>query len=437
MTTRGRIAALLVAGLALSIPAARARAAGAEARVLTLDEALAIARTRNRNLAVERARLAQAQTNLAAAWALLLPTVAAQGRYTRNYTEFNFVAPAGPILIQPVNQLDLGGSFQAPLVVPAAYSGLQSVKSGIAASEAAREANESSILLAVAQTFYAAAGADGAVAARRSSIEVAKATLASARTRFSAGTVTKVDVDRAELALVRAEQAERDAKQGRAQTYRTLATLIQLSDSEPFIVQVPEQPPPAIDAASLDLQSALKLRPEVRAYQLQLQSAEEHARSLAWRWAPSLSAFGNARKFNYDNFARDRYSWAVGVSLDWTLYDGGNRDAQRNLANAQAAEAQAQAGVVADNIRDDIANSRTLLETKQHAVNAATRSLELARETIELVRTQYEAGTVTQVDLLQAQDSVVSAQLALLQARFDVAVADVQLRHAAGTFPPK
>ena len=39
------------------------------------------------------------------------------------------------------------------------------------------------------------------------------------------------------------------------------------------------------------------------------------------------------------------------------------------------------------------------------------------------MRTQYEAGSVTQVDLLQAQDSLVAAQEALAQAHFDVAVA--------------
>ena len=64
--------------------------------------------------------------------------------------------------------------------------------------------------------------------ARRSSIEVARATLKNAQTRLSAGTVTKVDVDRAELAVLRAEQMEREARHGREQAYRGLATLIQI-----------------------------------------------------------------------------------------------------------------------------------------------------------------------------------------------------------------
>ena len=41
----------------------------------------------------------------------------------------------------------------------------------------------------------------------------------------------------------------------------------------------------------------------------------------------------------------------------------------------------------------------------------------------------------TQLDLLQAQDTLVLSEVSLAQARFDVALADLELRRAAGTFP--
>jgi multidrug efflux system outer membrane protein len=186
-----------------------------------------------------------------------------------------------------------------------------------------------------------------------------------------------------------------------------------------------------------DLQLALHLRPEFRALEETAKAAEEESDARAWLWAPTLSAFGNARKFNYDNFNRDRHSWAVGLQLDWVIYDGGGRDASRHLADAQREEADARAAVLADNIRDDLATGRSLVDTKRQGVFAATRGVELAKETIDLVRTQYEAGTVTQVDLLGAQDALVGAQEALAQSRFDLAVADLTLRKTAGTFPPR
>jgi outer membrane protein TolC len=433
----------LVVALSLTAAAVPARAATvAVERELTLDDALALAKKRNKSLVAERARVAQAQTNLSSAWARLLPTIAAQGKYTRNYHDFVFctalntmtgICEGGTLTIQPVNQLDGVISFSAPLIVPAAYPGLQSVKAGVSASEANFDASETQLLFGVAQAFYAAGIADEVLVARHSSIEVTRATLKNAQTRLAAGTVTKVDVDRAELAVLRAEQLEREAIHGREQAYRGLGTLIQVDG--PFRVKTGASITVTPPAQNLD--TALKLRPEFRALELSARAADLQATTDAWRWSPSISGFGNARKFNYQNFNRDDFSWAVGVQLDWVLYDGGARDADRHMANAQHEEYQARAEVVRDSVRDDLATGRSLVETKLQAVGAASRSVELAQETIDLVRTQYEAGTVTQVDLLQAQDGLVGAQESLAQARFDLAVADLTLRRTAGTFPPR
>jgi outer membrane protein TolC len=409
--------------------------------ILTLDQALTMARKRSRSLAVERARLAQAQTNIDQAWAALFPTIAAQGKYTHN--DFKDVAvPFGPIdpatmqptniVIQPQEQLDAAINVSMPLIAPPAYPALDAVKSSVRAAEANFDVSEAQVLFSVAQTYYAAAIADEVIIARRSSVDVARATLENARTRFSAGAVTKVDVDRAELAHMRAEQQQREAQTAREQTYRTLATLIQAG--APFTVTTPPAAP-KLDAESLDV--ALHLRPEFRALEETTRSAEAQRRAYGWRWAPTVSAFGLARRFNYQNFARNDYTWAVGAQLDWVIYDGGTRDAQRHLAAAQADEAVARAEVLRDNIGDDLFNGRRSLETKQRAAETAERSVGLARETLDLVRTQYEAGTVTQVDLLQAQDGLVAVQESLAQAHFDVAIADLTLRRTAGTFPGK
>lgn len=411
--------------------------AEAPAGVLTLDQALGIARKANRSLVVERAHLAQARTNLEMAWAALFPTVAAQGRYTRNNIEAAFDlggengAPPVHLTIQPKNQLDGTISATLPLIAPPAYAALEAVKSSVQASEADYQTSLSNVLLSVAQAYYAAGISDEVVSARQSSIEVARVTLQNAQTRFATGAVTRVDVDRAELAVVRAEQAVREARFGSEQAYRALSTLLQAN--QPFKVAMPLSP--TIKDEPFDLESALRLRPEFRSLDLGVRSLSEQARAYGWRWSPTLSAFGNARLFNYDTFALQRHSWAVGLQLDWVLYDGGIRDAQRHAAAAQARELAARKDVFRDAVRDDLANNRGLLETKRQAQSAAERQVDLAGETLELVRTQYEAGNAAQIDLLQAQDGLTAAKEALAQAHYQVAVTELGLRHAAGTFP--
>jgi outer membrane protein TolC len=403
---------------------------------LTFEEAIEMARKNNRAVRADRAQLAAAQTATETAWSALLPNLSAQGKYTRNYTKVEF--PAGafgptPFLLQPLDQWDGALNASTPLLAPAAWAGLASVNANVASAEATFHAQEAQLLVNVGQAFLAAAGTDELVEARHSSLIVARATLKDAEVRLSAGTVTKVDVDRAQVAVVRAEQQEREALTARERAYRALGTLVQTNKPFKVSTNFPSAPMPD----SNDVKLALRLRPEFLALEETVRSVEQESNARAWLWAPTVSAFGNARIFNYDNFHLDRHSWAVGAQLDWLLFDGGTRDAARHQANARAVAAREQAALFADQVRDGMADSSADLRTKQQAVEAAQRAAALSGESLDLIRTQYEAGTATQLDLLQAQDTVIASNIALVQAHFDVAAADLTLRYAAGTFPPK
>jgi outer membrane protein TolC len=403
---------------------------------LSFEQAIALARKNNRDIKVDRAQLTAAQTATETAWSSLLPTISAQGKYTRNYVQVEF--PPGafgpkPFLLQPLDQWDGFVNGSTPLLAPAAWAGLKSVKANVAAAEATFQAQEATLLVNVGEAFLAAAGDDELVEAQHSSLVVAQATLRDAQVRLAAGSVTKVDVDRAQYAVIRAEQTERETITNRNQAYRTLSTLTQTNMRFRVSTNFPTSPMPDPN----DVQMALKLRPEFRAYEQQVKSAEQESNARAWQWAPTLSAFGNFHRFNYDNFHLDDYSWAFGAQLDWLLYDGGSRDAARHQANARAAAAREQSAAFADRVRDSLVNDSAFLRTKQEGVRAAQQAVALSTESLDLIRTQYAAGTATQLDLLQAQDALVAANVALVQARFAVAAADLAFRYSAGTFPPK
>jgi len=404
--------------------------------LLSFEQAIEVARKNNRSIKVDRAQLAAAQTASETAWSALLPNIAAQGKYTRNYTKVEF--PAGafgptPFLLQPLDQWDGSISGSTPLIAPAAWAALKSVNANVASAEANFAAQEAELLVTVGESFLSAAGTDELVEARTSSLAVARATLRDAQVRLSAGTVTKVDVDRAQYAVIRAEQQARESVTARDRAYRTLANLLQTNKPFKVSTSFPSSPMPDPN----DVKTALHLRPEFRAFEETMKSADQEADARAWLWAPVLSAFGNARIFNYDNFHLDRHSWAAGAQLDWQLFDGGSRDAARHQANARATAAREQAAAFSDQVRDDLANGSADLRTKQQGVEAAQQAVTLSQESLDLIRTQYTAGTATQLDLLEAQDALIGANISLVQARFDVAAADLTFRYAAGTFPPK
>jgi outer membrane protein TolC len=466
MANRYRSSALV--GVLILMAAGRA---GAD-RNITLDDALAMARGHNRDLRGARERIVEADAGVAQAWAALLPTVSAQGKYTRNYKEVDFDVNSllGPtfdvanaiakttdnaaeaamindvvardqgalqgtplVVIQKLNELDGVVSASVPLVSPPSYYGLSAARHSRDATGASYQVTEATVLLSVAQAYFAAAGTDELVRARQDAVKVATETFDVAKARVAAELANQVESTRAETALVRAQQDLTEAENSRGAAYRALATLI--GTHEPITVQAVAALPAEPGAFDALVGEARSRRPEITAERETIAAAEANARAGAWRWSPVLSAFGFLRGQNYTGFSGDKYAWGVGLQLDWLIYDGGVRDAQRHIAEAQRREAEARLELLADTVSDEVANARGSLDTKRKGVGAAQRAVELARETLRLVRAQYEAGTSRQLDVLQAQDTLVGAEVSLAQAHFDVGLADLQLRRASGEFP--
>jgi outer membrane protein TolC len=418
------------------------------ARPLTLDDALARARAKNRDLRAARARLDQSRTGIEQARAALLPTVAAQGKYTHNNKEVELTLPTGgaPIVITKGEQLDFALTGTVPLVSLPAYSSLSAARSTQRANDARYAATEADILLTVAQAYFAAAGADQLVTARAHAVEIAEKTSADAQARVAADMANQVDVMRAETALVRAKQARVEADNTRASAYRALATLVD-ADAATLVLAPPAATAATVataattdagaDTAAVDslVILARASRPELAAERATIAAASSSARAAGFRWLPSLSAFGSLRAFNYEGFSGDKYAWSVGLELDWVIFDGGIRDAQRHAATAQRREAEARLDELDDQVADEVADARGSLATKRSAVDAAQQALDLATETLRLVRAQYEAGAVRQLDVLAAQDTLVDAEVGVVQANYELQLADLQLRRVTGAFP--
>ncbi len=450
MSKRSRIMGAAAVATMLSGPLAMAQApqpevarqVDAPARTMSIGEALSIAHRNNRDLAQAKARIAQAHAGVLQAWVALLPQVAAQGKYTHNYKEVKLdfgpeAAAAGlpttPIVIQKGEQLDASLTATVPLVVPSAYQALKAAQALEDSSRANDDVTDATVLYTTAQTYYACAGADEVVAARKHAVVLETKALDNAKARLEAGVVNRVEVTRAELQLVRARQAVLEAQDAAAQSYRALGTIMNVHDA----IQVVGSDEPSAQTAEIDALTAqaLSQRPEFPALQKTITSYELQEKSNLWKWAPTLSAFGNARLFNYAGFSGDKYSWAIGLQLDWVLYDGGLRDGQRKLALAQRQEQEAKLDLLRDQVRDDVYNADRNVRTKRSALDTAKRSVQLSKETLDLVQVQHDAGTATQLDLLQAQDNLVSAEVALAQARFDLSLGALSLERLSGAFP--
>lgn len=172
-------------------------------------------------------------------------------------------------------------------------------------------------------------------------------------------------------------------KEARDQAYRALATVLDLREG--FTVAPPADPRETRTLPADAREQALRSRPGERV-SLQLEAADAQIDAALWRWAPTISAFGNARVLTYKGLlGRPVLVGVVGAQLDWTIYDAGLRDAQRHQLAAQRSELDLRLAALHDTVSDDIANAAGAVETPRRALETAKRSVELSTETLALV----------------------------------------------------
>lgn len=333
--------------------------------------------------------------------------------------------------IVPRLQIDGILALNMPLIVPAAYPALKGAKTSYRAQEAQLKVTEAQVLSTVAVAYYAAAGTEELLLARRHAIEVAQKTLDNEKIRLAAGVINRVAVTRAELAAIQAEQRLREAIDARASAYRTLATLLG-QPAGSFKVVPGQQASVEQPAQETLVEHALSARPELLSLRLSRDALGSQVTSQWLRYSPTLSLFGNVRLTNATGFAGRVDSASIGLQLDWLIFDGFARDAQRHAFFAQKRDAELRLSQLRDTISDEVISGRRTVETRKQGLVTADRSVGMARDTLELVRSQYQAGTATQLDLLSAQDTLIQTEVGLAQARFDLSLSVLNLKRLTG-----
>ncbi len=149
-----------------------------------------------------------------------------------------------------------------------------------------------------------------------------------------------------------------------------------------------------------------------------------------------LSGQGAYNDENIDtSIPQNDNSWAIALEVTETLYAGGRVGA--NIAASRAAREAALADLRAT-MADELLRVRVgfldaLLAREQ--INVQQENVRLLEERLQQVRHRFEAGTVSNFDLLRAEVALANARPDLIEARsaFDIALANLKL--AMGTGP--
>ena len=398
-----------------------------------LEMFLAGARERNPDELEARAAVLEQQGQALSALGRVLPGVAANGSYTRNqYSSAITLAqlghPAQTVTLLPRDQWDGSATLTVPLVD---LAGLRRVS---AANESARsaayrlDATWLQVQGLVAQEYYQLVADLALVAASRAALDVSREGLALARARLRAGAAGVLEVDRARADV---EQQFQQLAAAELQVTLTARALDSASNVQPDVSGVV----PLIDDLHPEPElssflNAVAALPSVAAAAASTHAAAMEADARRLALVPSIAGTFTGTGTNTPGFIGHDWSYRAALTATWSfdLTRIGDIKAQDAAVDATWARELRAALAARDAIHREwntvtagIARSRSARAGREAAFHAA-----------EQARERYRAGTITQLDLLQAQRDAFNSEVSRIQADADLINARVQLRLSAG-----
>ncbi|MEX2453766.1 MAG: TolC family outer membrane protein [Rhodospirillaceae bacterium] len=413
----------------IAVPLFAAAAGLGPAGAQSLEDTLVKAYQNNPALKAERARLRATDEGVPQALSSWRPTVSMSGSYGQAWRDStnsqagktsDVTNPATASLTVTQN-LYRGGRTEAAV---------EQAERNVEADRARLGATEQTVLLGAA-TAYANVVRDQAVLELNINNErVLQRQLEATGDRFSVGELTRTDVSQAEsrLALARATRISAEGS---------------LTDSRANYENIVGERPPVLEAASplTDLPATLEdAVSEARSGNFTVLAArftESAARSnvdlITGELLPTLSVEGQV---GTSHEATNRFSESDSASIiarvSVPLYASGSVSSRVREAKEVVAQRRDEYNQAIRDAIEGVTNAWQVLETAQAQIRAFAAAVSSTRIALDGVREEANVGSRTVLDVLDAEQEQLDAQVGLVRAQCDELVATFQLRQAIG-----
>ncbi|HKU00632.1 MAG TPA: efflux transporter outer membrane subunit [Paraburkholderia sp.] len=385
----------------------------------------------NPNIAAALARHDEADALTAQARSALLPTIGMDAQVDRErQSALRPLRSAGQPNVYDSNTLDVGIGYDLDLWGKVRNE----VKAG-EASSVASEADLASLQLSLqaklATTWFNLLGLDQQSKLLTDTIATYRRALELTESRQRGGIASSLDVSRAQNQLAAAQASWDDVSARRALYEHAIATLVGVPASE-FNV-APDTIRPHLPNLPAGLPSALlQRRPDIAAAERRVAAANAQIGVAKAAFYPDLS-LGLDGGFQSDTFspwiAAPNEMWSIGPELMMTIFDGGRREAIVRGARAKLAENGADYKATVLNAFQQVEDNLALLHHLGDEAQREDEALTAAQRTLMLSMSQYRDGVVNYLDVVTAQTTELSTQIASLELdtrRLDATVGLIQ-----------
>ncbi|AYC18547.1 Outer membrane protein OprM [Dickeya dianthicola] len=408
-----------------------------------LTRFVTLAQEQNLDLAQASARVIQARAGLGAANAALLPSGNISGQASRAYQSVE--TPLGKVLNSTPGfdrygnayEADLGASWELDV-----FGGLRRGREAALAEYQASEAGVAATRLAVAaQTadiYITIRGLQARLNVARRQVQTQQDLLATINRLYDKGLAAELQVRQAEGALAQV-QASVPVLQTALDT--AMNALDVMLGSAPGTNRAVLAEASAIPAAPQITATGtpgelLRRRPDLIVAERRLAASNARIGVAIAEYYPKFSLsglLGSATTVSGSNLFTSGASQSSGViGLRWRLFDFGRINAQINQAKGQEAETLAAYRLAVLRATEDVENAFSALVNNEEQAHVLTQGVDSLSRARDAAFAAYQHGTLSLIEVLQADESMLRASDARLQAQAESARAAVAAFKALG-----
>ena len=298
-------------------------------------------------------------------------------------------------------------------------------------------------LLSTRLAYYDVLLAAQQIVVNEASVELLTKELEDQQRRYNAGTVPHFNVLRAEVALANERPALIQARNNYRIAKNNLANLLGYNLPRDIWEDIPlnltdklDDRPYQIDLPQA-IEQALANRTELAALRKEEALQRENVIAAKSGYKPTFQIFAGYSWYNAQftppiEITHDLYGWNAGAQLSWDLFDG-------MLTRGKVVQARA----LQDKSRTDVEDKGRQIELEvrtaysqfieaQQVLDSQKTVQAEAEEALREAQARADAGTGTQLDVLDAQTSLTQARTTEVQALHDYAAARARLERAIG-----
>ncbi|MGK9165224.1 efflux transporter outer membrane subunit [Inquilinus limosus] len=389
----------------------------------TLNRLVAEALKANPDIQSAQAALRQAQENVAAEQGFLLPTISASGSGERAQSNTTVSTGTGSRTVTSVYNL-YNASVDVSYDLDVFGGTRRNIESLQATADYQRFQLEASYLTISSNVVTAAiqeASLRAQIAATEEIIRTERAYLAILQQQFTLGGISQADVAAQQATVAQDEALLPPLQKQLAQQRNQLAVYlgrfpseISGDDFELSSLTLPADLPLSLPARLVEQ------RPDIRSSEAQLHAASAKIGVAVANMLPQITlsaSYGSGANSFGDLFSPGTVAWNLAGSIVQTIFDGGTLLHDKRAAEAGFDQAAAQYRSTVLSAFQDVADALHAIQYDADTLKAQLAAERAAQRSLDIARSQYQAGATTYTTVLTAQTNLLNARLSRIQAQ--------------------